>query len=134
MRIEVDHLKKVHLLLEAGSEAGERDLTPAPRALTFICGAASAGMCPFEYRLIGKSAGDWLALSIPASRLAETMAHLLMPLRKALDSAPIPPVLSLTVTIEAVSEPTPREIIRAMAEVTNAEGCGADCDCGCSGH
>ncbi len=134
MSLKVDHLKKVQLLLEAGSAPGERDLTPAPRSLDFICGAASTGMSPFEYQLIGKTAGEHLELSIPASRLSETMAHLLMPLRKVFDGAAIPPVLELSVTIEAISEPTPREIIRALAEATNAGGCGVDCDCGCGGH
>jgi hypothetical protein len=134
MTLQVDHLKKVHLRLEAGAETGRWDLTPEPKALTFICGTASAGMCPFEYQLIGKAAGERLELSIPAFRLPQTMAHLLMPLRLALEGAPMPPVLALGVTIEAVSEPAPREVIRAMAEAANAEGCGADCDCGCGGH
>ena len=134
MDMRVDYLKKVHLQLEAGAETGRWDLTPEPRTLTFICGTASAGMCPFEYQLIGKTAGERIELSIPASRLAETMAHLLTPLRTALEGAAIPPVLALGVTIEQVSEPAPREVIRALAEATNAEGCGGDCDCGCGGH
>ncbi len=134
MSLTVDHLKKVRLQLEAGSSPGDRDLTPDPQRLTFICGTASAGMCPFEYQLVGKAAGERLELSIPASRLSETMAHLLMPLRKALGGETMPPVLSLVVTIEEVREPAPREIIKAMAEATNAEGCGSDCSCGCGGH
>ncbi len=134
MSMQVDYLKKVQLRLEAGAETGQWDLTTVPKPLTFICGTASAGLCPFEYQLIGKAAGERVEILIPASRLAETMAHLLMPLRKALAGAAIPPVLALAVTIENVSEPAPREVIRAMAEATNAEGCGADCDCGCGGH
>jgi hypothetical protein len=134
MTMQVDYLKKVQLRIEAGAEAGTWDLTPEPQALTLICGAASAGLCPFEYELIGKTAGDRLELAIPASRLPETMAHLLLPLREALAFATMPPVLALGVTIEAVTDPNPREVIRAMAEATNQEGCGADCDCGCGGH
>lgn len=134
MTMQVDHLKKVHLRLEAGTEIDNWDLTPAPKALTFICGTASAGMCPFEYQLIGKVAGDRLKLTIPAARLAETMGHLLMPLRLTLEGATMPPVLSLAIAIESVSEPAPREVIRAMAEAANTEGCGADCNCGCGGH
>jgi hypothetical protein len=91
-------------------------------------------MCPFEYQLIGKTAGQQMAFEIPAARLVETMAHLMMPLRLALDGAKIPPVLALEVTVQAVSDPTPREVIRAMAEAANQEGCGADCSCGCGGH
>ena len=134
MTMQVDHLKKVRLRLETGSENHSWHSTVEPKALTFICGTASGGMCPFEYHLMGKTAGERLDLSIPASRLAETMAHLLMPLRRALEVVSMPPVLDLAVTIEAVSEPAPREIIRAMAEATNADGCGGDCDCGCCGH
>jgi hypothetical protein len=91
-------------------------------------------MCPFEYQLMGKTAGEQLVLSIPASQLTETMAHLLTPLRLALKGVAMPPVLALAVTIDDVSDPAPREIIRAMAEATNADGCGGDCDCGCGGH
>ncbi len=134
MTLQVDHLKKVRLRLEAGSEKRSSQSTVEPKALTFICGTASGGMCPFEYQLIGKTVGERLDLSIPASQLVETMAHLLMPLRRALEVVTTPAVLDLAVTIEAVSEPAPREIIRAMAEATNADGCGGDCDCGCGGH
>jgi hypothetical protein len=134
MTMQVDHLKKVQLQLVAGTESGTWDLIPQPKTLTFVCGAASAGMCPFEYQLIGKTAGQQMAFEIPAARLVETMAHLMMPLRLALDGAKIPPVLALEVTVQAVSDPTPREVIRAMAEAANQEGCGADCSCGCGGH
>lgn len=134
MTMQIDHLKKVRLRLEADIENGKQALTPEPKTLTFVCGSASAGMCPFEYELIGKAAGDQLELSIPAARLAETMAHLLQPLRQTLGGITMPPVLALSVIVEAVSDPTPREVIRAMAAATNAIGCGDDCDCGCGGH
>ena len=134
MTMQVDFLKKVQLRIEAAADAGAEERTAAPQPLTLICGAASAGLCPFEYELIGKSPGDRVEFRVPASRLPETMAHLLMPLREVLQGAPFPPVLAMGVTVEAVSDPTPREVIRAMAEAANQEGCGAGCDCGCGGH
>ncbi len=134
MTMQVDYLKKVQLRIEAGADAGAWDLTSGPQPLTLICGTASTGLCPFEYELIGKSPGDRLELRVPASRLPETMAHLLLPLRKILEGAPLPPVLALGITVEAVTDPHPREVIRSMAEAANQEGCGADCDCGCGGH
>ena len=134
MTMQVDYLKKVDLRIEAGAEAGSWDLTPEPQALTLICGAASAGLCPFEYELMGKNPGERVELTIAASRLTETMAHLLLPLRKVLGGVVMPPLLALGITIEAVTDPNPREVIRAMAEATNQEGCGGDCDCGCGGH
>ncbi len=134
MTMQVDYLKKVDLRIEAGAEAGSWDLTPEPQALTLICGTASTGICPFEYELMGKTPGERVELTIAASRLTETMAHLLLPLRKVLGGAVMPPLLALGITIEAVTDPNPREVIRAMAEATNQEGCGGDCDCGCGGH
>lgn len=134
MTLKVDHLKKVELLLQAGTRAGQWDLTRQPKPMTLICGAASAGMCPFEYQLIGKAAGEALELTIPAVHLPETMAHLMRPLRIALELPAIPPVLSLRIAVQNVSDPTPREVIRAMADAANQEGCGGDCDCGCGGH
>ncbi|MDJ0665720.1 MAG: hypothetical protein QNJ61_00540 [Desulfobacterales bacterium] len=134
MTMQVDYLKKVDLRIEAGAEAGRWDLTPEPQALTLICGTASTGICPFEYELMGKTPGERVELTIAASRLTETMAHLLLPLRKVLGGAVMPPLLALGITIEAVTDPNPREVIRAMAEATNQEGCGGDCDCGCGGH
>ncbi|MBL0715259.1 MAG: hypothetical protein JJV98_16340, partial [Desulfosarcina sp.] len=90
MTIRVDYLKKVHLRLEAGSEIGQWDLTPESAALTFICGIASEGMCPFENELIGRAPGERFELTVAASRLADTFAHLLMPLRLALQGAVMP--------------------------------------------
>ena len=121
----VDHLKKVGLELEI-------DRLSVP--FEFICGAASEGLCPFEYELLDKSAGARFQLSIPRDKAASTFAHLYTPIRMSLQLMDLPQTLELTVAVVSVSEPEPREIVRAMAQAADQSGCGGDCGCGCGGH
>jgi hypothetical protein len=125
MPLSVDHLKKVHLELQT-------DRLSAP--FEFICGSASEGFCPFEYELLDKSAGARLQLSIPRDRAAHLLGHLYAPIRMSLQLNALPPTLELTVAIVSVSDPEPREIVRAMAQAADQSGCGGDCGCGCGGH
>ncbi len=125
MTAAVDHLKKIALELQTASGK-----TP----FEFICGTASEGLCPFEYDLLHKVTGDQLHLTIPRAKLLPTFAHLSTPLRTALALTDLPEILDLTVSITSVSEPDPREIVRAMAHAADQKGCGGDCGCGCGGH
>jgi len=124
MPIEVDHLKKVALEIQADTRKGK---------LEFICGAASEGFCPFEYELLHKTPGDQLHLSVPRDKAVVTFAHLYTPLKKALVITKPTETLDLVVSVIAISDPEPREIIQAMAQATDQNGCGGDCGCGCGG-
>jgi len=125
MSTPVDHLKKVSLDLHTDTQT-ERFI--------FICGTASDGLCPFEYELLQKVAGDQLHLSVPRAKAFQTFAHLYVPLRTALHLTDLPETLDVTITIAAVTDPEPREVIQAMAQATDQNGCGGDCGCGCDGH
>jgi hypothetical protein len=124
MPIEVDHLKKVALEIQADTRKGK---------LEFICGAASDGFCPFEYELLHKTPGDQLHLSVPRDKAVVTFAHLYTPLKKALGITKPTETLDLTVSVIAISDPEPREIIQALAQAADQNGCGGDCGCGCGG-
>ena len=124
MSVPVDHLKKITLELRTDSQM---------ETFMFICGAASDGFCPFEYELLHKVAGDQLLLSVPRAKVAQTFAHLFRPLRMALHMTTPPETLDLAITIKAVSDPQPREVVQAMAQATEQNGCGGDCECGCGG-
>jgi len=124
MTIAVDHLKKVALEIQADTRKGE---------LVFICGAASDGFCPFEYELLHKTPGDQLHFSVPRDKAVRTFAHLYTPLQKALGITKPAETLDLTVSVIAISDPEPREIIQALAQATDQNGCGGDCGCGCGG-
>lgn len=124
MTATVDHLKKVKL--EFGCDG---QTVP----FEFIFGIASGGMCPFEYELLHKVVGDRLRLTIPPGDAGRTFAHLHTPLRMALASFETPEPLQLEIYIAAVTAADPREVVRAMAQATEKDGCGGDCGCGCGG-
>jgi bacterioferritin-associated ferredoxin len=120
----VDHLKKVTLEIQAGSRMGK---------LEFICGAASDGFCPFEYELLHKTPGDQLHLSVPPEKAVRTFAHLYKPLQKAVGIGNPAETIDLRVSVISISDPEPREIIQALAQAADQNGCGGDCGCGCGG-
>ncbi|MGE5838796.1 MAG: hypothetical protein ACM34H_02605 [Deltaproteobacteria bacterium] len=117
----VGPLRKVSLLLEAGTGPDKTDLTAAPIAFEFIYGAGSKGLCPFELRLADKKEGDILSFHVRGEELSDLFHHLLMP------SLPVSAgSFYLKVKIASVSDAAPREVIKAMAE---AGSCGDHC-CG----
>jgi hypothetical protein len=116
-------LKKISLLLEAGTGPDKTDLTAAPIAFEFIFGAGSQGLCPFEFQLADKKEGDALSMRVRGEELADLFQHLLMSALAVLESVG---AFYLKVKIVRVSEADPKEVIKAMAE---AGSCGDHC-CG----
>jgi hypothetical protein len=79
-----------------------------------------------------KKIGDEVRITFSKEALGDECGHLLRPLRIALHLKQIPETLYLHARITAIEEPESREIITAMAEAVKGDGCGGDCDCGCS--
>jgi len=119
----VDHLKRVSLEIRFKEQTVPFD---------FIFGIASDGMCPFEYELLHKTVGDRLQLAVPQTKAPRIFAHLYRSLCTALSLSAIPETLNLDIIVSAVTVADPREVVRAMAQATEAQGCGGDC--GCGGH
>lgn len=124
MTTVVDHLKKVSLQIQGADQ---------PLAFEFIVGTASEGLCPFEIELLHKSPGEQVRLSIPRGKTSQTLAHLQKPLCNALHLNDAQEDLDLQITIVAVDDPEPREVVRAMAQAAEQGGCGGGCGCGCGG-
>jgi len=116
-------LKKVSLLLEAGTGPEKTDLTAGPIASEFIFGAGSQGLCPFEFQLAAKKEGDGLSMRVRGEELVDLFQHLLISSLAVLESVG---AFYLKVKIVRVSEADPKEVIKAMAE---AGSCGDHC-CG----
>ena len=122
-RQAIGPLKKIRLLVEAGTGPDKTDLTAQPIPFEFIFGAGSQGLCPFEFQLANKKEGDSLNLRIGRHELADLFQHL------PISSLPIPESAGasyLKVKIVRVSEADPKEVIKAMAE---SSSCGDHC-CG----
>ena len=125
MNPTVDHLKKVRLEVRFDGRTVPFD---------FIFGVASDGMCPFEYKLLHKTVGHRLHLIVPQTDAPGFFAHLYLPLRAALSCFGTRETYDLAIAIAAVTDPDQREVVRALAQATENEGCGGNCGCGCGGH
>lgn len=121
----VDNLKKVKLLIEAGTSPDKMDLTSDPLPYEFIFGIGSGGLTAFEYKLAGRSKGDKISLPVSRDVISELFGHLIFPLNEL---SGIPDIFHLDIKIEKVSHPKNKEIIRAMSQA------GGECGCGCGGH
>lgn len=116
-------LKKVSLILEAGTGPDMSDLSAGPIPFDFVYGAGGQGLCPLEFQLADKKEGEVLSLRIRGEELSALFQHLLNPPLLPLEAAGD---FSLKVTIMRVSAADPREVIKALAE---AGSCGDRC-CG----
>jgi len=117
-------LRKVSLLLEAGTGPDKTDLTAEPIPFEFIFGAGSQGLSPFEFELANKKEREGLSVLMRREDLPAHFQHLPIP------SLAVPERISafyLRVQIVKVSEADPKEVIKAMAEA-------ASCADHCCGH
>jgi len=120
----IGSLRKVSLLLEAGTGPDKTDLTAEPIPFEFIFGAGSQGLSPFEFELANKKEREGLSMPMRREELPDLFQHLPVP------SLAIPERINafyLKVQIVKVSEADPKEVIKAMAEA-------ASCADHCCGH
>ena len=65
----VENLAKVTVELEAGTTADRMDMTPTAIEYEFIFGIGPGGMCPFEYELAEKAAGEEIGIHLKKEEL-----------------------------------------------------------------
>jgi hypothetical protein len=121
---KVGNLKKVAVLLEAGTRPEAMDLTREPIPYDFVYGVGAHGLSPFEFELADKGEGDEMVIPVHTEEMADFFCHHFIP------QLAIPAGVGefyLRTRIAGVSAADPREIIKAMAE---AAACGR----GCCGH
>jgi len=119
----VTYLKKVHLLIQAGTSLQSSDLTSGAVGMEFVFGVGSHGLIPFEAQLADKPLGYQLDLQIPAEGLHAFFAHIFPPFRRLPDHAG---TIFMNVQIDGITQADSREVVKALAEVAN---CGDHC-CG----
>jgi hypothetical protein len=121
---KVGHLKKISLLLQAGTSAETMDLTREPIPYDFIYGVGTQGLSPFEFELSNKAGGDEIVLAVGTKEMPDFFCHHFIPPLAIPEGVE---VFYLRLRIVGVSAPDQREVIKAMAE---AAACGS----GCCGH
>lgn len=122
--LAVAPLKKISLMLEAGTGPGKTDLTAKPIPFEFIFGVGAQGLSPFELELADRKEGDGLSIPVKREEQSDFFQHLFVP---ALTMPESTGAFYLKVKILKVSESDPKEVIKAMAEA-------AACADHCCGH
>lgn len=121
---KVGNLKKIAVLLEAGTRPDVMGLTHEPIPYDFVYGVGTHGLSPFEFELADKGEGDEMLIPVRTEEMADFFCHHFIPQLAIPEGVE---ELYLKTRIVGVSAADPREIIKAMAEA-------AACGTGCCGH
>ena len=122
---KVENLAKVTLQLKAGTTADRMDMTPRAIEYEFIFGIGPGGMCPFEYQLVEKGAGEEIGIYLKKEELHLQFEHLRPPIMDLFEKYD---ALHLKIKIVKIEKSENTEVIKALAEMTSHHH---DCDCGC---
>ena len=121
----VENLTKVTLRLEAGTTADRMDLTATALEFEFIFGIGSSGMCPFEYQLVNKAAGEEIVIQVKKEEFYLLFEHLRPPIMNLFEKHG---AFHLKIKILRIEKPENTEVIKALSEMASHHH---DCDCGC---
>lgn len=126
---KISPLKKVSLAVVVTSR--QDDLESGKEHLfSFIYGAASDGLCPFERQLVERRPGETFQLDLGSMDIHDFFGHLLVPLQRRLELHILPQQLQLRIAVDKVEKAEDYEIVKAMKHYLGS-GCGGSCDCGC---
>lgn len=123
-KLAVTPLKKVTVSISAGHRPASKEILDV-NTVEFIFGLGREGLTPMERSLAGKKQGDSVTLEMERAAVADFFGHVLMcpqMLKSNLDT------FYMNLKIRGVETASPREVIRAMAQITS---CGDNCSCGC---
>lgn len=124
---KLENLKKVTLRLEAGTMAGNMDLSLPFSEFEFIFGIGPGGMCPFEYRLANKTAGEEISIPLKKEETHRMFEHLHLPIMSLFEEHDF---LYLKIQILKIEQPDSKEVVKALADMASHDH-GCDCGCGC---
>ena len=122
---KVDNLKKVTLRLEAGTTADDMNLSLPSAEFEFIFGIGPGGMCPLEYHLVNKVAGEKISMPLKKEETHPMFEHLQLPVMSLFEKHDL---LHLKIQILKVEQTDSREVVKALADRASHDH---DCDCGC---
>jgi hypothetical protein len=125
---KVENLSKVTLRLEAGTTAGNMNLSLPSSEFEFIFGIGPGGMCPFEYQLADKTTGEEVSMLLKKEETHRMFEHLNPPIMHLFEKQDL---LYLKIKILKIEQPDNREVIKALADTASHDhNCGCGCGCG----
>ena len=116
------NLKKIRVLISPESHLSDCNIVP--EQMDFIFGIGQEGLTPFEYELSRRRQGETFKVSLKKDALKEFFGHL-YPALTALPEGE--DEVRIHITFQGYEDASPREIIKAMAEIAE---CGDHC-CSC---
>lgn len=120
---KIANLDRVTLQIEAGRAGNEMDLTESPVEYAFIYGLGAGGLTGFEFALAELQRGDSIQLHIQTHEIDKYFEHIQLPVFTSVMKLPF---FYLNIRITDIQKAEPREVIKAMADITA-------CGCGCGG-
>ncbi len=120
MESKADMLKKITVAISPSEMPAAGPERSEPLLCEFIYGIGPGGLTPFEYAMAGKSVGDEFLMNLDPSNVNETFEHLCTDLPDWIKDRP--PV-SYTIKILSITTANNREIISAMANLSDCTGC-----------
>ena len=120
---KIENLKKVTLLIEAGTSSDHMNITPRPKEFEFVFGLGTFGLTPFEFRLADKICGDEILVQLHQENLQRYFEHINLPILRYTKGRES---FYLKARIVNVSQADSQELLKAMAHIAN---CGDSC-CG----
>ena len=124
---KVENLTKVTLRLQAGTAADDMNLSLSGSEFEFIFGIGPGGMCPFEFQLANKAAGEEISMPVRKEEAHKMFEHLDIPVMRLFEKHNL---LYLKIQILKIEQPDSREVIKALADIASHDH-GCDCGCGC---
>jgi len=124
---KIENLKKIRLLLAAGTSRDVTDLDLPISEFEFIFGLGRDGMSPFEYDLAEKAIGDEIAVHLYSNTFQAYLMHLQLPIHRLFEDRDS---FYLTIRVDGIEPADGREVIKTMAEMAG-HGSGCGCGCGC---
>ncbi len=116
------NLKKVRVFIRPKSTLDGFDMPP--QEIDFIYGLGQSGLTPFEYELARHRAGESFEISLKKDGPHEMFGHLASVFSALRDGEN---EIHFHITFQGYEDASPREVIKAMAELAE---CGENC-CGC---
>lgn len=131
MTATAEPLKKIRLLLLAGSGENEFTFTPDPVFLEFIFGLAQTGLSPFEQKILGRRVGDTINIRVDPNDAPTIFGPIWHPILHLAKISIMPRELYLFLEIAEIVDADNREVVKALAGSLGSCGSGGSCGCGC---
>jgi hypothetical protein len=122
----IQPLKKVTLSINAGTRPEGNDLKPERTTFEIIVGLGLEGLTPFEFLLSKQFKDDRFTLNLHPGEICKTFKHITLP---HFDFPESTESIFFSFQVIKVEDPDPREVIKAMAELSSCSGGSCEC-CG----